>query len=34
MSLDETSVVDTNSIVSEDARETLMSICEDLKERG
>ena len=34
MSLDETTVVDTNSIVSEDARETLMSICEDLKERG
>jgi uncharacterized protein (UPF0297 family) len=34
MKLDETTVVDTENIVSEDARSTLLSICEDLKERG
>lgn len=34
MKLDETTVVDTNTIVNEDARETLLSICEDLNERG
>ena len=34
MKLDKTTVVDTDTIVSEEARETLLSICEDLKERG
>ena len=34
MKLDETTVVDTKTIVSENTRKELSSICEDLKEHG
>ena len=34
MSNDETTVVDTKSILDENVRDTLISISEDLKERG
>lgn len=34
MNLEETSVVDTLTIVSEDVRKELSSICEDLQEHG
>ncbi len=34
MSNDETTVVDTENIVSENAKKTLLKICEDLEERG
>lgn len=34
MSNDETTVVDTETIVNENTRKVLSSICEDLNERG
>jgi uncharacterized protein (UPF0297 family) len=34
MSNDETTVVDTNSIINKNTKKTLIKICEDLEERG
>ena len=34
MSLDKTTVVDTQTIIDENTKKTLHCICEDLKERG
>ena len=34
MPLDKTTIVDTQTIIDENTKKTLHSICEDLKERG